>query len=147
MSALTTIADEMATIVRDAVQGNGIDVQVEGRMILNPTTPAVDIYPGDPSKSNESRAFGDMAGEDMWTVRVRLSTNDYEENQDILLDFMDEESDLCVPIAILDEPTLNGHASSLDVRSFSGVTQFISVDGITTHIGCQWGFMVIPARS
>jgi hypothetical protein len=147
MAALTTIADEMATIIRAAVTGHGIDIEVSGRPVLNPTPPAIDIWPGDPSKGNEAAGFGDMAGEDMWTVRLRLAVNDYEANQDLLFNFMDQESDLCVPIALLDEPTLNGYATSLDVRSFSGVVQFVDVNGITTHIGCQWGFLVIPARS
>ena len=73
--------------------------------------------------------------------------NDYDANQDLLLDFMDEENDLCVPMAVLEEPTLNGHATSMDVRFFSGTTFFQDVPDSPAFIGCQWGFLVIPARA
>jgi hypothetical protein len=137
----------MADIIRTAVSGNGVDVQVEPFWVLKPTPPTVDVFVGDPSKGNEAAGFGDMAGEDMWTVRVRVGVNDYEENHGLLVDFMDQESNLCVPLALLDEPTLNGHATSLDVRSFSGLRLYPEPDGTPAHIGVEWGFIVIPARS
>jgi hypothetical protein len=147
MSRMTAVMDRMAELIRDAVVATGeVDIQVEPRMILKPTTPSVDVFPGDPAKEFEAAAFGDMAGDDMYTVRARVAVNDYEANQDLLYEFMDEESDLCVPIAILNDPTLGGTAYSVDVRSFSGVVLYPSPDGTVTHIGCQWGFKVIPDR-
>lgn len=137
----------MATIIRDAVGGHGVDVQVESFWVLKPTPPTVDIFMGDPSKGFEARGHGDMAGEDLWTVRVRMNPNDYEQNHRLLLDFADPENDLCIPVALLEEPTLNGHAASTDFRTFSGIRLYIEPDGSNPHIGCEWGFMVIPARS
>ena len=141
------VMNEMADLVRAAVAGNGVDVQVEPRRVLNPTPPTVDIYVGDPAKGFDAAGFGDMAGEDIYTVRLRVGITDYEENHELLYDFMDEESPLCVPMAILQEDTLNGLVNSIDITSFSGELLFPNLEGTMVHIGCQWGFQVIPARS
>ena len=51
------------------------NLQVDGRLVPNPTPPCIDIYPGDPFI--ERIAFsGEYAG--YFTVRVRVSTADQE---------------------------------------------------------------------
>jgi hypothetical protein len=147
LSALATIMDEMATAIRTALAGADEDYQVEGRMILNPTTPSIDVYPGDPSRGDDSAGFVDLNGEHIFTVRARVSTNDHEANQNILIDLMDDENDLCIAAALEDDPTLNGHASSVFVRQVTGYVLYPTLDGAGVHIGCQWTVEVIPARS
>jgi hypothetical protein len=62
---------------------------------------------------------------------------------------MDDESDLSIAAALLDDPTLNGHASSLDVPEDrrTGYVLFPAIDGASVYLGCQWTVVLIPARS
>jgi len=139
--------DEMAEKITTAVAANDWDVQVEPRMILNPTPPSVDIFPGDPSSGDDAAGFGDVSGEELFTVRARVAPTDHEANQDILLEFMDDLGDLSIAAAVLDDPTLNGHASGMHMVSKSGYVLEPKLDGSGFHIGCRWVFMVIRAQS
>lgn len=147
LSTLTAIVDEMAEKVRDAVAGASLDIQVEPRMILKPITPAVDIYPSDPFRAEDVEAFADLAGGYLVNVRARVAPVDHEANQEVLLRFLDDEDPLCIHGALLEDPTLNGHASSVHLESVSGYVAFPAIDGSTTHLGCLWRMLVIPARS
>jgi hypothetical protein len=137
----------MAEVVASAVSGSDVDVQVEPRMVINPTTPSIDIYPGDPSRDEESAAFGDIDGSLMFTVRARVSTADNIAGQDLLLSFMDDTNELSVSAALLEEPTLNGVATSIDLESKTGYVLFPTPDGAGAYLGCLWVFMVLPAYS
>ena len=139
--------DEMADTIRAVVAGADWDIQVEPRMVLNPTTPSIDIYPGDPSRDPETAAFGDIDGGHWFNVRARVSPNDHEANQEVLLAFLDDEDDLSIGAALMDDPTLNGHASGMGMESPSGFVLFPTVTGTEVHIGVLWRVLVIPARS
>ena len=55
-------------------------------MVGSPNSyPCVDMYPGDLSRGTDAAAFG-LDGEFLFTVRVRVQTNDADANQDLLLE-------------------------------------------------------------
>lgn len=147
MSSLRTITDAIADNIRDALSSADEDFQVEGFMLLNPTTPAVDVYLADPSRGSEAAGFEDVDGEHIFTVRVRVSPNDHEANQGLLYDLCDDESDLSIENALMDDPTLNGHASSIHVTAVSGHVLVPTIDGASVHLGVLWTVQVVAARS
>lgn len=151
MSALATIMDEMADQIRSALAGADWDFQVEPRMVLSPTPPAIDIYPADPARDLDTRAHGQTSehteGGHIFNVRARVAPNDHEANQEVLLALMDDEDDLCLVQALYDDPTLGGHASDVSLLNESGFVLVPTIDGANVHIGLIWTFLVIPARS
>lgn len=150
MSSLIEILDEMAATL-DAIVGPvalGQDaVQVVGRLNLNPTPPAIDIYPADPFRGTESASFLDR-GELFFTVRARASTADNEAGQDILLHLMDDDDPLSVAAALEDDQTLNGLAGSVKV---DGPTGFQPFGDSGAHggilIGCEWTVTILNAKT
>jgi hypothetical protein len=141
------ILDELVENVRDWYSADIDDLQVERRWIINPTPPCIDIYPGDPERDDLSRAFDDVAGAYLFTVRTRIHTAAYDETYDFLLETMDDEHDNCLPLACLDDPTLNGHAASMDVRNATGLRAYENLSGEGALLGWQFTLIVIPAKS
>lgn len=143
--------DEMANQIRTALTGADWDFQVEPRMVLNPTTPSIDIYPADPANDAELGSFADTyanaAEGHMLNVRARVSPTDHEANQEVLLALMDPDDDLCLVQAIYDDPTLGGFAADVNLANESGFVLVPTIDGAGVHIGVLWRFLVIPARS
>lgn len=147
-AGLIQIMDEMANQIRAAVIAvTDVDIQVEGRMVLNPTPPTIDIFPGDSLRDADSAAFDDVNGGYLFTVRARVNTADSEAGQDLLLAFMDDTNALCLALALLDEPTLNGLAASLDVRDPSGYRLFEVPSGEGAYLGFQFTALVIAGES
>ena len=143
----TDILDEMAEQIRAAVVAvTDVDVQVEPRMILNPTPPSIDMYPGDVARDRESAAFDDGGGY-LFTVRARVHTADSGAGQDLLLAFMDDVNDLSIGLALVDDTTLNGKVASLDIREQTGYMLFPDPGGEGALLGCLWTVLVLPARS
>ena len=139
------LLDAMADQIRAAmVAVTDIDVQVEPRMVSAPSPPTIDMYPGDVSRGREASAFG-LEGEHLFTVRARVNDNDVVANQDLLLAFMDDINDLSIAMALLDEPTLGGIASSLDCVDPTGYVQYPF--GGETLLGFQFTCKVIRADS
>lgn len=122
-----------------------VAVQVEPRMVLNPTPPCIDMWPGDPATDPETAGFGEVRGGFLVTVRCRVSPVDNTAGQDLLLAFGDDEDDLSLTNALTDDPTLNGHGS-LDVRSQSGWNLFPVPNG-ESLVGFLIGVEVIKAQS
>jgi hypothetical protein len=93
----------------------GGDLQVVGRLNPDPTPPSIDIFPpfADQARDQDSAGFGDVVGRVILTVRVRVTTVDHDAGQNLLLRFMDEEDDLSLVHAIMDDQTLNGLAGSV----------------------------------
>jgi hypothetical protein len=148
MATLAAILDEMSDAIRNVVvQVTDVDTQVEPRMVLNPSPPCIDMYPGDPSTDPETAAFGEEIGGELITVRVRVDTADNEAGQNLLLAFMDDEDPLSIVNALADEPTLNGLASSLDVRGRSGYALFPVPQGDGVLLGCLFNLIVLKAHS
>jgi len=146
---LAEILDELADTIRNVVsQVNDVDVQVEPRMVIDPTPPCIDMYPSTPSMDTGTEAFGDLIGGELVTVRVRVSTADSVAGQDLLLALMDDEDPLSLVSAITDEPSLNGLVSSMDLQGRTGYELY---DAPQRHEGAWLGFRVfmvlIKARS
>ena len=145
MSGLVDCIDQIAAQIRDGLETEVFGVQVETGWVFNPTPPTIDIYPGDPSRDTDSQAFSDEAGPYggayVFTVRTRLGTADTTEGQRLLLQFMDDESPLCVAGAVLSDPTLNGHAGGIHIRDVSGYRDY---EG---HLGFQFTVLALAAQS
>lgn len=140
--------DALATQVRTSLAAvTDVAVQVEPRMVPNPSPPTVDIYPADPSVDQRHAGFGELTGGEMFTVRARVSTADNDSGQNLLLAMMDDEGPLSLLVALTDEPTLGGVASDVDVRSRSGYVLVPDPGGEGTLLGCLWDVEVIKARS
>jgi hypothetical protein len=142
-AALTELIDEMVTIL-DTALGDDVE-QVVGRRVFAPTPPAVDIYPADPFRTTDAAGFGDISGAYVFTVRARVNTTDNEAGQDVLLAMMDDEHDLCVAVALEDDQSLNGLASSVDVGGPSGYRLY--VEGDQAFLGCEWNVTVVRTLS
>jgi hypothetical protein len=148
-AGLIDVLDEMADQIRAAVVAvTDVDVQVEPRMVLNPTPPCIDVYPGDSPRDRESAAMDDGDDEGYFiTVRARVSTADNFAGQDLLLAFIDPTNDLSIGQALYDEPTLNGYASDLDIVAQTGYALFPDPGGEGSLLGCQWTVRVLPVDS
>ena len=152
MSAPTIAAvmDEMAAKIRTAVSGVGVDVQVEGRLLPEPThTPCVDIYPGLDPFYDSSTAGMVVEGDEgalRFTVRCRVHPNDHEANQDILLELMDDQTEASIANALLDDLSVNGTVSDVHLESVSGYVMIPSTTG-EAYIGCLWRFLVVRGSS
>lgn len=147
-ATLAEIMDALADQIRDALDDvTDVAVQVEGRMILSPTPPVIDIYPADPSNDQELRAFGDMVGGELLTVRARVNTADHEAGQELLLALMDDEDPLSIVQAIYDDKTLGGIAATLDCRGRSGYVTFIDTVAEAALLGATWDVVVVKAKS
>lgn len=146
MATLARILDEMADQIRAAL---GDDVQqVVGRMVINPSTPCVDMWPADPSSDPALAGMGDVLGDgELISVRARVSTADNLEQQDVLLGLMDDEDDRSLALAIHDDETLNGTVTSLNFVSRTGYTLFPDPSGSGAHLGFTYTVEVVKARS
>ena len=142
---MDAMADQISAAV-DALTPDNIYVQVEPRMVINPTPPSIDIYPGAVGRDQQTAAFGDDGGY-LFTVRARVSTADNEAGQDLLLRFMDDTDDMCIGLALADEPTLGGYASSLDIRDVTGYLPYDSIGNEGALLGFQFTAVVLPAES
>lgn len=147
MSGLVDVVDALADQIKEALAGFEYGVQVQGRYVINPSPPTIDIYPGDPERGNESEAFGDIGGEYRLTVRARIGTADYDAGYDFLLALMDDDDDLSLAQAIFDDPTLNGYATTVDVREQSGLRAYEHPSGEGALLGFQLTVIVIAAHS
>jgi hypothetical protein len=152
LSSLRAILEAAADQIRDTMEAEADwDIQVEPSMILNPTPPAIDLYPGDPFTDVNTGAMGasfsDM-DEGYWiNVRARVSPTDNVANQDVLLDLMDPDSPISVVQALYDDNSLGGVAYDINLDTTSGFVLVPRIDGSAVHIGVVWRFLVIPARS
>lgn len=133
--------DGMRTVLEGAL-GENVDQIVSG-LNFNPTGLSIDIYPADPFRGTESAGFGDTSGEYIFLVRARISGGDSAASQDDLLALMDDEDDLCLAAALMEDQTLNGLASTVDVEDSSGFRQYVGVDNKNAYLGCQWTVTVL----
>lgn len=145
MSKVTAIMDEIAATLRAAI---GTDGQVTGRMNFAPAAfPSLDVYPSDPFRGDQTRGFGRLGGEYLFTVRARINTPDNEGAQEMLLRLMDDEDDLCVMAALMEDQTLNGHASSVEVDGPTGYVRYADSGAEGAWLGVEWRVTLVPARS
>lgn len=146
MSSLVALMDQIGDTLRDALASE--TVQVEPRMLLNPTPPSIDVYPADPFRDGVGAGYGQINGAIYFTVRARVSTADSDAGQDFLLALMDDEDPLCVAEALLADETLNGLAASMNVEGPSGYTLFVAEGGNEgALLGCTWRLTILNAAS
>jgi hypothetical protein len=147
--SLVAIFDQAADQIRAAVSNDVWDFQVEPWAITTPTPPSIDMYRGELAQE-DAASFGatleEMSEAFVLVVRARVSTNDYEGNQDVLYALSDPSDEHCLVQALYDDQTLGGLVQSLDLLSDSGLTLVSSLDG-AVHYGNVWRFLVIPAWS
>lgn len=145
LEILDSLGDAVRAIVDDVTD---VDVQVEGRLVINPTPPTVDMFPGDISRDADSRGFGEdpygNAGY-LLTCRARVQTADNLAAQDLLLGFMDDTDALSLASAVTEDQTLGGLASSIYAFDPTGYVVYPTADGELT--GFQFTVLVIPADS
>lgn len=117
------LLNAMADQVRGVLDASDLAVQVEPYMVADPTPPTVDMYPGDVARGTEAAAFG-LKGEFLFTVRVRVPGNDPVENQAILNAMLDDVDPLSVPLALEDDRSLGGIATSLECVDPTGIVLY-----------------------
>ena len=118
-------------------------LQVDGRLVFNPTPPAIDIYPSDPFQ--EGLTFGTGNNELFFTVRARVSTAEHEGGQDLLLSMMDPEATTSVLQAIVSNRTLSNTVERVaGVEGPSAFGVFSDAGGTGNLLGCTWRVRVIP---
>ena len=150
MSTLATILTELAGVIRDTVDDvTDVDVQVEDMIVINPTTPCIDMWPATPSSDIEPTGFSAHLGNEgeLITVRARVAATDSRAEQELLLALMDEEDPLSVAAAVLEDTSLNGTASDVALRDRTGFLPVLDVTGSVSMISCEWTFMVVKALS
>ena len=144
---LDEVAATLLAVVGPAV--SEVEVQVTSRRNLNPTPPAIDVYPAPTFRSSPDEAgFGDIHGGLMLTVRVRVNTVDPIAGQDLLLRFMDEEDDISVAGTLMEDQTLNGLATSVFIEGNTGMAPYAGDSGTETALwGCEWLVRILRAYS
>lgn len=149
--SLVAILDEMGNQIRSVMDDADWAIQVEPRMVLSPTPPSIDIWPGDPARDEETGGMGagieDATHGYFVNVRARVAPTDHEAGQEVLLALKDDADELNLVQALYDDATLNGYASDVSLVSESGFTLFTDVDPSKVYIGVLWRFLVIPAYS
>lgn len=137
-------ADQIRTTL---VAANQLDVQVEPRWVIAPSPLTIDVIPANFVRSPETAAFGDITGGYLLTVRARIGTADFDASYDILIELMDDDSQLSLAGAVADDTTLGGFATDITLRDFTGLTGFERIDGSGGDLGFQFNVLAIPATS
>lgn len=142
--SLAACMDAMAETIRDicATEVPGVAVQVRPRMVLNPTPPTVDIYPG--ARDADTAAFRDVAGGYLLTVRVRVSTADSVAGQSMLIRFLDDDDPLSITVALNRNRDLGGLAADIDVQEVTGFGQYPGQNAEGYWLGSEWTVRLLP---
>lgn len=152
---LRDVVEQVAVVLRATVgvelATDGIDAEIEPRMVMSPSAPIVlDVFQGIGSaRDSEAAAFGDISGFYVLTVRARATANDGDEWQDILLDMTDDNHALSIAYAVENtDQTLGGYATQVvvDPDGFSGLLEFGSGTA-APYVGCTWRVLVGVAVS
>lgn len=147
MSAVTAIMDALATQIASVYSGGTADpviddLQVEPRLVWNPTPPAVDIYPASPFQ--ERVAMGAGNNELFLTVRARVNTPDHEGAQDLLLSMMDPTASTSVAMAITSDRTLGNTVDYVDAEPPTEFGVYQDPGGSGALLACGWRVRVLP---
>lgn len=145
-SSLVEIMEALAGQIQDTLVGTAdplIDgLQVYPFLLVNPTPPAIDIYPGDPFQ--EGIAFGRANNNMFFNVRARVNTPDHEGAQELLLSMMDPRETTSVALALTDDKTLGGKVEHVSVAGPSDYGVFVDPGGAGAWLGCTWRVEVLP---
>ena len=144
--AIGALADVLRTEIGGTLASDGIDAEVEPRLVVSPSEGiCLDVYPGTGgSRESLEAAFGDLSGFYVLTVRARVSVTETDELQDILMDMLDDTHALSVAAAVESDRDLNGYATDcfVDPDGFSGLLTFGE-----NFVGCTWRVLVGVAVS
>ena len=152
MSSLREILEAAADQIRDTMAAEADwAFQVEPTIILNPTPPSIDVFPGpqffDLSTGGMGETHADIDEGIRIDVLARVAPNDNVANQQVLYELLDPESSMSLVQSLYDDPTLGGHVTDLTLGSCSGFQPAPRWDGGMVYLGVLWRFLVIPARS
>lgn len=146
MAGLRDVLTAMADQIRDALDISPLTVQVEPTYILNPSPLTIDLYPADLTLDSPTASYGDLGGY-IITARARINTSDFDAAYDVLLSLLDDQDILSLVQALYDDATLGGITMDVDLREQTGLRAYEHPSGEGAHLGCQWTFVAIPARS
>lgn len=147
MAQLRSLKAAVADQIRAALEAADVlDVQVEPRRLWQPSPPVIDIYRADPAGDDEHAGMGDAQGATVLVVRARVLATDGDANQDLLDDFADPEHELSITAAILDDVTLGGWATDVDVSPASGDRLYETPDG-KFYPGVEWQVTILHVPS
>lgn len=120
------------------------NLQIDNRMIFNPTPPSIDIYPAEEFQEKTGMGRGNV--ELRFVVRVRVGMADHEGGQDLLLDMMERTGAASVTAAIESDDTLGGTVEDASILSGpSGFSTFpIAGSATEFHVGSTWTVRVLP---
>lgn len=135
---MEALAAQLHTGLADAVEG----LQVERRMIPNPSPPVIDMYPGDPFQ--EQIAYSYVERELLLILRARVTTIDNVAGQELLLAMMDMATPESVLAAVGADKTLGGLVGSTVLEGSSGYTRYpADAVGSSDLLGCEWRTRII----
>lgn len=147
-STVKQMMTAMATQIQNTLCGtvNPLieELNVEDSMWINPSTPAIDIYPAEDFATYIG--YGADNVEYNFVVRARVHTADSEGGQELLLSMMDRRSSTSVALAILSSPTLGGAVENVDIIEETGFGLFpYPADPESGQlIGATWTVRVTP---
>ena len=146
MASLVEIVEALADAL-EAVRLEIEDVQIHPYYLLNPTPPAIDIYPGDPFQ--QGAAFGTSGNDCFFTVRARAATADSDAGQGLLLQLLDINGPASVEAALVSDQTLGGLVDSLAVGEagtpgVTGYREYVEDTAVNGRLlGCEWRVRVL----
>ena len=148
MPSLTNIMDAMAEQIAAAMEAADERSRSSRGMVFNPTPPSIDIYPASELRDPATAGFEDLDGGYIFTVRARVSTADNEAGQDTLLRFCDDEDELCIPLALLDDPDARRvRDEPAHPRHQRATRSTPTRAGNGALLGCQFRVLVLKAES
>jgi hypothetical protein len=138
---MVAIAAQLQLELAPAIEG----IQIDPKLVSNPTPPCLDVYPGDPFI--ERTSFGPGGGvEELYTVRARVVTADQQDGQELLLQMLDPRGPLSVWAALEVDATLGGAVDDSSVEAVSGFVPYESAGGAGgytgTLLGAEWRIRV-----
>ncbi len=144
---LVQIMQALAGQLEDNLGGTASPQTIEGLSVyplleVNPTPPAIDIYPDTPFQ--EAEAFGPANNSLNFTVRARVNTPDNDGAQELLLSMMDPRATESVALAILSDTTLGGTVEYVAVEGPSDYGVFVEPSGAGAFLSCTWRAKVLP---
>ncbi len=142
---IANIVAEFVANLEAMVAASDYEIAVYPGYLFNPSTTAIDVFPAPEFRDPQYAAQGDVDGSYEFIVRARTGLNDLDSAQLILLDLMDDDSDVCVAHAIGDDTTLNGYAQDVFVHGPSGFEPEITPEG--TMVRVTWPVSVLAAHS
>jgi hypothetical protein len=143
MATLAEIMDALASQIQTQLDPVIENLQVDGRLIYNPTPPAIDIYPAE--EFMERLAMSSEWGFTL-SIRARVSTADHEAGQDTLLSLMDPAAATSLTRAIEADETLGGVVDDVTVVGGPSGFGYFTDPGLIENrlLGALWRVQVIP---